>query len=63
VFVFVTVVCLAGMSVKVRVPEGKAPGDVLQLQVPQALMDPEFRAKQAVRDKTMRKNPPVPKRR
>jgi len=51
------------MSVKVRVPEGKAPGDVLQLQVPQALMDPEFRAKQAVRDKTMRKNPPVPKRR
>ncbi len=33
----------------VRVPEGKTGGDVLQLQVPQALMDPEFQAKQMVR--------------
>jgi hypothetical protein len=37
-----------GMSVKVKVPDGKTGGDLLQIQVPEALMDPEFRAKQEV---------------
>ena len=35
-----------GMSVMVRVPADKGASDVLQLQVPQALMDPEFQQKQ-----------------
>ena len=37
------------MTVKIRVPPGKGPGDVLQLTLPQLLLDPNFRQIQAVR--------------
>jgi D-tyrosyl-tRNA(Tyr) deacylase len=36
----------SGMSVKVKLPEGKGAGDVLQIQIPAALMDANFKANQ-----------------